>query len=314
MEQGRHTIIEHIRDFDLEETLECGQCFRYERTGDESYLIVAKDRLLRVQQKEDSLIFYDTSMEEYQSIWEEYFDLARDYDSIKRTLIERDPVLEEAIRMKPGIHILNQDFFEMLLTFIISQNKQIPHIRQIVEMISVKFGTCVGRYQGKDYFAFPTPEQLSMVEEETFRECKVGFRAPYLVDAIQKVVSGTITQKSFEGRSNEEILQLLQTIKGVGEKVAHCVLLFGLSRKDAFPIDVWMKRVLENLYFGKDTKREVLQEFARHQYGDYGGFAQQYLFVYAREKKMKDVSTGNSADTDKKTEKKRDKKSKKEKK
>lgn len=289
IEKNNNIILEGVEDFDVGQTLECGQCFRFEKIGEE-YILIAKNKILRIEQKEDKVIFYDTKLKEYHTLWKDYFDLDRDYGQIKKRLVAKDSILRKPIQAKYGIHILNQDFFEMLISFIISQNKQIPHIKQIVELLSIQYGEPVGEMNNKVYYSFPSVEKLGMVSEEDFRKCKAGFRAPYLVDACRMVSKGDVIKDKLVELSSEEALMNLISIKGVGEKIANCVLLYGLSRREAFPVDVWMKRVMENLYFHKETKKEVIQQFAKEQFGEYGGYAQQYLFFYARDGKMKNIS------------------------
>jgi N-glycosylase/DNA lyase len=278
--------IEGVTHFDLKQTLECGQCFRYKELGVQDYLVVAKGKLLHVQQEVDKLIFYNTTMDEYDNLWKNYFDIERDYGKIKEELLSKDRRILPAMEAKHGVRILNQEFFEMLITFIISQNKQIPHIMQIVERISRLYGEYIGDWEGEKYYSFPTPENLAKATTDDFLACKVGFRAKYLVDACSKVYSGEINEKELLELNYNEALAKLMQIKGVGEKVANCTLLFGMSRREAFPIDVWMQRIMETLYFGKETRKEVLQSFAKEQFGEYGGYAQQYLFYYARDSKL----------------------------
>lgn len=286
-QQDNSIIIEEMPDFHLGQTLECGQCFHFEKIDENEYIVIAMGKFLHICQTGSSIIFFQTTMEEYLEIWEDYFDLKRDYGRIKSILLEKDEKLREAVEEKYGVRILNQDFFEVLISFIISQNKQIPHIKQIVSGLSQNYGKKAGSWNGKDYYAFPDAQRLSEVTEEEFRECKAGFRAPYLVDACKRVMSGQITKERLTGLPPEKIKEELLSIKGVGEKVANCVLLFGLSQRSAFPVDVWMERIMRQLYFQEDTKKEQIQQFAREQYGEYGGYAQQYLFYFAREKKEK---------------------------
>ena len=175
----------------------------------------------------------------------------------------------------------------MLISFIISQNKQIPHIKQLVKRISENYGEYIGEVNGEKYYSFPDADILGNITEQDFRAMKTGFRAPYLYDAAQKLSKGEITAEKLKGLSEKETRKKLLEIKGVGEKVANCVMLFSLGFRDAFPIDVWMKRIMETLYFnGMDTPKEKIQEFAKELYGEYGGYAQQYLFCYGRENKV----------------------------
>lgn len=273
-----------LKDFEIGQTLECGQSFHFEKINDE-YLVIAHNRILRTTQIDDTVVFYDTTIEEFNDVWIKYFDLDRDYAHIKKVLLEKDDKLKAAIEEKSGVRIMNQDFFEMLISFIISQNKQIPHIKKIVFDISAKWGTYLGRVNDKPYYAFPTPKQMAGCTIEDFIKLKTGFRAPYLYDAVQKVLSGQINEGKARTLRGEDVIKYLCEIKGVGEKVANCVALFSLGIRDAFPVDVWIKRIMENLYFGCETDKKTIYEFAKTQFGEYGGYAQQYLFYYARDKK-----------------------------
>lgn len=287
-------IIEEIEHFDLKQTLECGQCFRYESISDNEYIVVAKERMLHIKQEDNILFFYNSTMEEVQTIWLPYFDLNRDYGAIKNWLNDRDNLIGEAIEQKSGVRILNQDFFEMLITFIISQNKQIPHIMQIVERISERYGEYIGEWNGKRHYSFPTPEALSKATEQDFLDMKAGFRAKYLVDACRKVVNQELCEDELLQMDYEKALEKIQIVNGIGEKVGNCVLLFGLGRREAFPIDVWMIRIMERLYFDKPVKKEEMQSFAKEHFGEYGGYAQQYLFYYARDNHMKSEKESKS--------------------
>lgn len=282
-EMGNNYIVEQLQDFVLSQILECGQCFNFIKTDDEEYDVIAFGRALHVKQVEDSLVFYDTKEQEYQQIWKQYFDMDNDYGNIKKSILEADCKLASAVSCKEGIRILNQDFFETLISFIISQNKQIPQIKQIIRNISHNYGNKIIGYNGVVYYSFPDAKTLNQVSEEELRSCKTGFRAPYIKDACQRVCNGEISRDKLNELDFYDARELLMTIKGVGEKVANCVLLFALGRRQAFPVDVWMKRIMEQLYFdGQDTKKEVIEQFAMDRFGEYGGYAQQYLFDYAR--------------------------------
>jgi 3-methyladenine DNA glycosylase/8-oxoguanine DNA glycosylase len=280
--EKKDVIVRELRDFNLEQTLECGQCFRFVKIGDNHYIITAKNKILDIEQTEDEVIFHNTSLEEFQLLWADYFDLNTDYGKIKDYLIAKDKIMGEVIQKGEGIRILNQDFFETLISFIISQNKQIPQIKQVVDLLCRRFGNPIGEYKEKTYYAFPSPEQLGVLTEEDFRECKAGFRARYLKDACTKLMDGQLREEDLQRLSPSELRERLCTIKGVGIKVANCVLLYGLRQKEAFPVDVWIKRIMENLYFHGETKIDVIQSFAEEKFGNYGGYAQQYLFYYSR--------------------------------
>lgn len=286
-QQKNNTIIEGINDFNLEQTLECGQCFRFYKQNDNEYVVVAYEKLIHVKQEDDNLIFFNNSIEEVENIWIDYFDLKRDYGKIKNFLLQNDKKLEPAIKEKYGVRILNQQFHEMLISFIISQNKQIPHIKQLVRRISEEYGEYLGEVNGERYYSFPDVKTLGTITEEAFREMKTGFRAPYLYDAAQKLATGVISMETLKGLNENETRDKLISIKGVGEKVANCVMLFSLGFREAFPVDVWIKRIMESVYFnGEDTPKDKIQLFAKEQYGEYGGYAQQYLFCFGRENKV----------------------------
>ncbi len=287
-QENNNIILTDIPDFNLAQTLECGQCFHFMRQDDpeksgkdaSEYTLAAYGRGLRVRQAGDTFTFFDTSLEDFEKVWIPYFDLERDYGRIKRFITERNPELEAIVERNAGIRLLNQEFFETLLSFIISQNNRIPQIKKVVADISSEWG----RDAGNGMNAFPDADMLAEVSETDFREKKAGFRAAYLCDAVEKILSGEIREEDFEGLGLADCEKKLCTVKGVGPKVANCIMLFSLGKREAFPIDVWMKRVLEQVYFGGEAKAKTeLAAFAREKYGEYGGYAQQYLFAYARE-------------------------------
>ena len=277
-------ILTDVSDFNIEQIFECGQCFHFEKLDNMEYATVAFGRLLHIKQENNKVILYNTTEDEYNSIWRSYFDMDTDYGKIKEKLKNNCEELKTAINEKSGIRILRQEFAEMLLSFIISQNKQIPHIKQIVAAISKEYGQLVGSINGRDYYSFPDLETLTKISEEEFRKLKTGFRAPYLCDAIRHLNEWSKEECLVE-LTYEEAKEKLIKIKGVGDKVANCVLLFGLGYTSAFPVDVWVKRIMEQLYFKKDTPKDKIVKFAEERFGEYGGYAQQYLFYFIRDNK-----------------------------
>lgn len=281
-------VIEDLKNFNLKQTLTCGQVFRYEQVSSHSYMLIAKNKRIRLTQRPGSttLMIHDSNLSKYEDIWKDYFDMETDYAEIIDQLSKEDPHMEKAIAYGDGIRILNQDPWEMLISFIISQNKAIPHIQVCIENICQAFGELMTDENEEAYYAFPTLEQLSKATEQELRDCKVGFRAPYIMDACEKVGDNTVILESLAHMNTKDAKNILMKIKGVGEKVAHCVLLFGLNKTDTFPTDVWIKRTMEELYFAnKETKNKDIIEFANEKFGDYAGYAQQYLFYAARENK-----------------------------
>lgn len=278
-------IITDINDFDIKETLECGQCFHFTKIDEYEYGISAFGRLLHIYQDENGIVLFDTTKAEFNNLWKKYFDLDMDYGKIKDYLVRLDDKLTTAIEAMGGVRILNQEFYETLMSFIISQNKQIPHIKQIVAAISKEYGNYLGEIKENEFYTFPDPKTLyENADIEAYKKLKTGFRAPYLLDATQKVYEGLIHEEKLRNISANECIDTLQMIKGVGNKVASCVALFSLGHREAFPVDVWIKRMMEQMYFdGVDTKKEVIEKFAKEKYGEYGGYAQQYIFYYGRE-------------------------------
>ena len=284
-EKNGNVILDGVVDFNVEQIFECGQCFHFEKLDEMDYVTVAYGKAQRISQVNDKVTLHNTDLSEYNSIWKKYLDMDTDYGHIKKWLIDKDERLKEAITMTYGIRILRQEFHEMLMSFIISQNKQIPHIKQIVGNISERFGAKAGSINGRKYYSFPDVKALMSITEEDYREMKTGFRAPYLMSAAKALEEGLTEEKLCAGSYGEAKAELMK-IKGVGEKVANCVLLFGLGYRNAFPVDVWVKRIMEHVYFHEDTSKEKIMEFAGENFGEYGGYAQQYLFHYARMTKL----------------------------
>ncbi|MCM1308263.1 MAG: N-glycosylase [Butyrivibrio sp.] len=267
-----------VKDFLLSQTLECGQCFHFIKAGEEEYYISAMGKCLHMKQSGDTLTFYGTTPEDYARIWRDYFDLTRDYGEIKEALLAKDDALKPAIDAMWGVRILNQDFFETLISFIISQNQQIPRIKNIVAGISYNYGKPLGN----DMYSFPDAKSILAAGVDGIRGCKAGFRSPYIIDACEKYGSGALSRESLMAADYAVCVESLKQIKGVGDKVANCVALFSLGKRNAFPIDVWIKRIMEKLYFGEETPIPVIQALAADKYGEYGGYAQQYLFYFAK--------------------------------
>ncbi len=274
-------ILTKFNSFNIQEILECGQCFRFNKIEDMHYKIIAYKKELYIQQFADKVIFYPCTLEEFNNIWFNYFDLGTDYNELKN-MFSDDKVLVEAIKFADGIRILNQDPFECLISFIISQNNRIPMIKQVVQNISEKYGDKL-----ENGYAFPTLEQLSKATNEQLRECKTGFRDKYILDCVEKINNNEINIHDTESLTTKQLKEELMKIKGVGTKVADCTLLFSFGRRDVFPVDVWIKRVMEQLYLdGKETKKEEISKLANEKFGNYSGIAQQYLFNYAIYKKI----------------------------
>ncbi len=269
-------ILKKDSSFDIEHILECGQCFNFEKLGEKYYKITAFAKVLYIKQYEKEVHFFPCTTEEFKKIWTHYFDLDTDYNELKE-ILRKDDVLREAIAFGEGIRILNQDHFECLISFIISQNNRIPMIKSVVKNISENYGKKI-----IDGYAFPDVETLSKVSDEDLRACKTGFRSKYILDCCNKIVTNEINLKELEELSSEEMMKELLKIKGVGVKVANCTMLFSYGRGDSFPVDVWIKRAMEHFYFNDEEKpKDYIQSFGEEKFGDLSGIAQQYLFNYA---------------------------------
>lgn len=281
IEQEEKVIMTDFDSFNIKEILECGQCFRFSQIDDNFYKIVAYGKVLYILQSDNKVEFYPTNLTDFENIWIEYFDLNTDYFKIKKSLIS-DPILKKAIEFAPGIRILNQEPWECLISFIISQNNRIPMIKQVIKNISMKYGLEV---DGE--FLFPTLNQIKNATNEDLMLCKTGFRSKYILDAIFQINSKNIDFERLFLLSSEDAKKELMLIKGVGTKVADCVLLFSLKKNDVFPTDVWVKRVMEYFYFNeKENNINQIHSFAKDKWGNLAGYAQQYLFYYARSNKI----------------------------
>lgn len=267
--QTEHGVeLVRTEDFDLAQTLDCGQSFRWRQEEDGSFSGIAFGRTLRILREGENLLLCDITTEEFNSVWKAYFDLDFDYGALKLELAGISPVMAEAIRYAPGMRLLRQEPWEALCSFIISQNNNIPRIKGIILRMCEAFG----RPLPDGGHAFPTAQDIAGLHLEDLAPLRAGFRAKYLLDAAQKVASGEIDLDHTAALPLEEARAKLQTIQGIGPKVADCVLLYGMHRLEAFPMDVWMKRAMRVLFPGESPSL----------FGKYAGIAQQYLFHYSR--------------------------------
>lgn len=266
-------IIKLEKDFLPEHTFDCGQCFRWNREEDGSYTGVAFGKAVNLSYDGKEITLNGATDADVKAIWEDYFDIGRDYSAVKKS-ISVSPVVKEAVAFGEGIRILKQEFFETLLSFIISQQSSIPKIKSTVEKLASLYGDEI-ELSGKVYYAFPTPEALRDVTEEDFARLGTGYRAKYLRRAVLGVLEGEISKEKMDRLTTGDARAELLKIYGVGNKVADCILLFSLARFDSFPVDVWINRVIKEDLGGKSG-----QEL----FGPYSGFAQQYLFYWKRSK------------------------------
>lgn len=277
--------ISGIKDFNLKHIFECGQCFRWEGESDGSYTGVAFGRAVNISQNGDKIFIGGSTVDEAKEIWTDYLDLGRDYSEIKREL-SHDQNVARAIDFGGGIRILNQEKFECLLSYIISTQNAIPRIKKIVSKLCEMFGEKITLGE-RSYYSFPTAERLQGITAADLEPLHAGYRAAYIVDAVQKVSSREIDLESICRMDRDTARRELLKIKGVGPKVADCVMLFSMKKADSFPIDVWVQRTMRSLYCGDEASLKEIQMKAAELFGSYAGIAQQYLFYYARENSIK---------------------------
>lgn len=281
--------IKNIENFNIKQILECGQCFRWEKVKENNYIGVAYGRVIEVIQEDDTLIILNTNELDFKNIWYEYFDFDTDYYKIKDEL-SNDELLKRSIDYGYGIRILNQEPFEILISFIISARNSIPSISKTIKKISEAFGEPI-EYKGTIYYTFPNKEQLKDITLDEIKETGASFRSKYIIDTIEKLNTGDINKeydlKYIKSLEADECHIELQKFKGVGAKVADCVMLFSMKKTSAFPVDVWVKRAIMYFYNREEASLNKIRVFARDKFKDLSGYAQQYLFFYARENKIK---------------------------
>jgi len=266
---------------DMKKIAESGQIFRF-NVYDDEYSLVAGDKLLFIKEDGDEYIL-SCSESEFEEFWIDYFDLRLDYSDFEKNIPPDDLFLINAAEYSYGIRILNQDKWEMLISFIISQRKSIPAIKSSIEKLAKTYGKKIDMQvpdfiknidKNSEFFAFPTPKALADASIDDLNACSLGYRSPYIEASAKAVYRGDIDLEALSKLDDNELLAALMSLKGVGIKVANCVALFGYHRIAAFPIDVWIKRMIDEHYDG---------EFPLKRYDGYAGVIQQYIFYYGRE-------------------------------
>lgn len=303
-------ILKNCKNFNIKQTFECGQCFRWERQQNGNYIGVVFGKVIELEQIEEDIIIYNTNKEEFEKIWIKYFDLERDYSSIKEEL-SKDELLAKAVEYGYGIRILNQEPFELVISFIISARNAIPIIMKTIKKISERWGTAI-EYKGTIYYAFPNAEQFKEASLEEIIKTGASFRSRYIFDTVNKIYQCNRLKEDIKrnttsyivnddekveilkydlnyilGLDDDECHRALQQFQGVGAKVADCIMLFSMEKRSAFPVDVWVKRAMQHFYLAPDVSLNKIRIFAREKFGELSGYAQQYLFYYARENNIK---------------------------
>ena len=264
--------IEIADEFSLFKIVNSGQCFRAVEFANNHYLFIHNENVLFIHQESPNKFEVNVDMQTWNDVWHPYFDLDRDYSSIRQTINSTDIFMKKAALESAGIRILRQDPWEMLISFIISQRKNIPSIKHSIHMIAEKWGTPINTDAGVLY-TFPTPQQMANATEDDLKECKVGYRASYILHALHMLIDKHIDLDALHSCDYPTIIEALTTIKGVGVKVANCIALFSYGQLSAVPIDTWIKKIISEKYAGIDPF---------HGYGEVAGLMQQYAFYYAQ--------------------------------
>ena len=265
--EGKNIAVYDVNCIDIELCVFCGQAFRWKKNEDGSFHGIVDGKVTDIEQSENKIIFRNTSEEDFLSLWKDYFDLDADYESYCN-ILSNDENIKKACEEYYGIRILHQKPWEALCSFIISQNNNIPRIMGIIDRLCQNFG----EKKGENDYAFPSYESLKNLTVEDLAPLRAGFRHKYIVDAVQKLCSGEIDLEKIKEMPIEDARTELMKIKGVGAKVAECTLLYGFGRKEAFPVDVWVKKIMAEMY------PEGLPECCKN----IEGIAQQYLFHWRR--------------------------------
>ena len=280
-------ILDNCKSFEPVHIFECGQCFRWNKEEDGSYTGVFGNNVLNVRKEDNKIIFKGICNGDIEAVCRDYFDLDTDYEEIKIKLSNIDEYLKTSIEYGNGIRILNQDLWETIISFIISANNNIPRIKGIIDRISKKYGNKI-TYKGKDYYTFPNMKALGQASVEDLRAIGLGFRDKRIYETTKMFLNKEITLEELENEKNTEVLrEKLMTLSGVGGKVADCIMLFSLKKYDVFPIDVWVRRVMNELYIKEEDENKVsktlIKNLAKEKYDELAGLAQQYLFYWKRE-------------------------------
>ena len=270
-----------VDNFNLKDTVTCGQIFRFEIEDDNSYTVILSDRVINIKQIGNELEVISSNEDDLEEIIKKYFDLKCDYETINNKLIKIDNNNKEIIDSCLGLKMINEPKFETIISYIISSNNRVPQIKKALDNISRTYGKKVN-FNNKDYYLFPSLEEISGCDIETLRNCKTGFRDKYIYEFVQKVNNNEFDIDSISNMSSDEALNYLKTLNGVGDKVASCILLFSYHRFDVFPIDTWVKKYMKDKYNIEGVSN--IQDFVYKKYGEYSGIVIQYMFHYKRNK------------------------------
>ena len=268
-------------NFDLKSTITCGQIFRFMSDAD-GFIVIIKDRVISLREDGDYIIVESSKEDDLEKVIIDYFDLDRNYEKIEKDIIKKDNKIKDAIDFSKGLRMIHQDPFETLIAYIISQNNRVPSIANSLNLLSLNYGEKV-LFNDKEYYLFPSLENLSKLSVEDFRACKVGFRDKYLYEIIESINSKKLELNKIYDMTGDEALKYLISFKGIGMKVASCILLFAYQKFDVYPVDTWVKKFMKEDY--NIEGEQNIRNFTYNTYKEYSGLAIQYMFNYKRNKK-----------------------------
>ena len=269
-------------NFDLKATITCGQIFRFILEEDGSYTVIIKDRVINLKEDNDYIIVESSKEDNLKEIIYDYFDLDRNYEIIEKNILKCDKKLEDALIFSRGLKMIHQDPFETIIAYIISQNNRVPSIANALNLISLNYGEKVV-FKDKEYYLFPSVDKLKTLSTLDFRNCKVGFRDKYLYEIMRNIENNLLDIESIYNMNSEDSLKYLVSFKGIGNKVASCILLFAYQKFDVYPIDTWVKKFMKEDY--NIEGEQNIKKFTYDTYKEYSGLAIQYMFNYKRNKK-----------------------------
>ena len=269
-------------NFDLKATITCGQIFRFILEDDGSYTVIIKDRVINLKEDNDYIIVESSKEDNLKEIIYDYFDLDRNYEIIEKNILKCDKKLEDALIFSRGLKMIHQDPFETIIAYIISQNNRVPSIANALNLISLNYGEKV-IFKDKEYYLFPSIDKLKTLTISDFRNCKVGFRDKYLYEIMRSIENNLLDIESIYNMNSEDSLKYLVSFKGIGNKVASCILLFAYQKFDVYPIDTWVKKFMKEDY--NIEGEQNIKKFTYDTYKEYSGLAIQYMFNYKRNKK-----------------------------
>ena len=269
----------YVDDFNLHDTVTCGQIFRFKVMDDNSYTVILSDRVVNLKMDSNKLFIDSSNMDNIESVVRNYFDLDYDYGVVNKKIVDIDSSNEEIVSSCRGLKMINEPKLEVIISYILSANNGVPQIRNCLDNISRMFGEMVV-FRGEEYYLFPSVDKLRNATISDFRSCKAGFRDRYVYEMVQNIINGDFDYDLIDHMSSSDALKYLMGYKGIGEKVASCILLFGFHRFDVFPIDTWVKKYMKDKY--NLDKVSDIRRFMFDKYSDNCGLFIQYVFHYSR--------------------------------